>query len=358
MSPSQDAILLEALDRHVRRRTEGLATPSLLVGDVDHAWAVWRTWLHRRGRCAVLVESWEAREQVSAWALALVGSRDVMGDAERYVGLGQPRGSGHAPRFAGKTAHERRVLWDGLVPPAATPGAWELCHQLLEAAEPGSPGVLPTPLREAIAREPVTALQALAALVPAAELPALGFRGGRDCFPGLRSLTTLCQAVPALTVACVLAPADLAELERRGESRVLALLREGRLDVEAARDEGRERARSKPEWHLYQMLQHRPPTAGLFALNARVEGWEVDLLCPELKLAVEIDGYFHFQEPAAFRRDRRKDVALQLAGYLVVRVLADDVATRLDALLVELDTVITARRNGPSGQEPPHAKHR
>ncbi|OGV61326.1 MAG: hypothetical protein A2498_00990 [Lentisphaerae bacterium RIFOXYC12_FULL_60_16] len=41
---------------------------------------------------------------------------------------------------------------------------------------------------------------------------------------------------------------------------------------------------------------------------------EVDLLCPERKVVVEIDGPQHL-EPAAYRTDRRKDALLQEDGY-------------------------------------------
>ncbi|MEI7892742.1 MAG: hypothetical protein WCI05_06600 [Myxococcales bacterium] len=44
---------------------------------------------------------------------------------------------------------------------------------------------------------------------------------------------------------------------------------------------------------------------------------EVDLLAQELRIAVEIDGYYHFQGQAPYRRDRRKDFELQHRGYLV-----------------------------------------
>ena len=35
--------------------------------------------------------------------------------------------------------------------------------------------------------------------------------------------------------------------------------------------------------------------------------------------------YYHFKDADAYRRDRRKDLALQRAGYFVHRVLAEDV---------------------------------
>jgi very-short-patch-repair endonuclease len=48
---------------------------------------------------------------------------------------------------------------------------------------------------------------------------------------------------------------------------------------------------------------------------------------------IEIDGYFHFQDAESYRRDRRKDMELQKHGYLVVRVLAEDVVCRLEETL-------------------------
>ena len=41
----------------------------------------------------------------------------------------------------------------------------------------------------------------------------------------------------------------------------------------------------------------------------------------------------------AYRRDRRKDLELQKRGYLVVRVLAEDVVCRLEQVL---DTILAA----------------
>ncbi len=61
----------------------------------------------------------------------------------------------------------------------------------------------------------------------------------------------------------------------------------------------------------------------------------------ELKLAIEIDGYFHFQDESAYRRDRRKDLALQKHGYLVLRCLADDIVARFEEIL---DAILEAVR--------------
>ena len=45
----------------------------------------------------------------------------------------------------------------------------------------------------------------------------------------------------------------------------------------------------------------------------------------------------------AYRRDRRKDALLQEHGYLVLRFLAEDLGTRLDAVLDEVVRALAGR---------------
>jgi very-short-patch-repair endonuclease len=66
---------------------------------------------------------------------------------------------------------------------------------------------------------------------------------------------------------------------------------------------------------------------------------EVDLLCAEARLAIELDGAQHLSDPDAYRRDRRKDQLLQENGYFVLRFLAEDVGKDLDRVL---DTILRA----------------
>jgi very-short-patch-repair endonuclease len=54
--------------------------------------------------------------------------------------------------------------------------------------------------------------------------------------------------------------------------------------------------------------------------NARVAGYEVDAFWPAQRLVVEVDGWRYHSTRQAFERDRRKDAALQVAGYRVLRV--------------------------------------
>ena len=55
-------------------------------------------------------------------------------------------------------------------------------------------------------------------------------------------------------------------------------------------------------------------------MNARVAGWEVDAFWPAARLVVEIDGWRYHRTRRRFEDDRRKDAALQVAGYRVVRI--------------------------------------
>ncbi len=112
-----------------------------------------------------------------------------------------------------------------------------------------------------------------------------------------------------------------------------------------------DRARSAAERFLFERLESLPETTGLFRLNESLgfrfgsnRAVEVDLAAGSLNLVVEIDGYYHFQDPCSYRRDRRKDVELQQHGYLVVRVLAEDVVCRLEEVLDAILAAVAYRR--------------
>ncbi|GAA5481318.1 TOTE conflict system archaeo-eukaryotic primase domain-containing protein [Haloferula sargassicola] len=111
------------------------------------------------------------------------------------------------------------------------------------------------------------------------------------------------------------------------------------------------RARSAAEAFLFQRLESLTETAGLFRLNVKLpipfDGWsemEVDLYASALKLAIEIDGPQHLSNPAAYRRDRRKDVLLQEHGCHVLRFLTEDLSKHLDATLDAIHRAVAHRR--------------
>jgi very-short-patch-repair endonuclease len=148
-------------------------------------------------------------------------------------------------------------------------------------------------------------------------------------------------------------------LVRRGAAaRLLSLFDEvvsavSELGPESCNPVEIDRARSAAERFLYEQLEALHETVGLFRLNQSLgfpfgpdRAIEVDLAATSLNLAVEIDGYYHFQNPDSYRRDRRKDMELQKHGYLVVRVLAEDVVCRLEEVLETILAAVAFRRMG------------
>ena len=75
---------------------------------------------------------------------------------------------------------------------------------------------------------------------------------------------------------------------------------------------------------------------------------EVDLLCAEAQVAVELDGAQHLADAEAYRRDRRKEALLQQHGYFVLRFLAEDVGQHLDEVLDRIIAALVHRRRTDS----------
>src|SRR5206468_11569988 len=120
--------------------------------------------------------------------------------------------------------------------------------------------------------------------------------------------------------------------------------------------EGARRARSASEAFLYRRLDTLPETRGRFQVNVDLpiafDGFgrmEIDLLCADSGVVVEIDGAQHLADPVAYRRDRRKDQLLQENGYLVLRYLAEDLAKELDSVLDGILRTLSSRRKPAPG---------
>ena len=77
--------------------------------------------------------------------------------------------------------------------------------------------------------------------------------------------------------------------------------------------------------------------------DVRVYDYADDLLLADARVAIDLDGPQHLLDPAAYRRDRRKDRLLQEQGYLVLRFLAEDVAKDLNAVLDSILRVLATR---------------
>jgi superfamily II DNA or RNA helicase/very-short-patch-repair endonuclease len=162
-------------------------------------------------------------------------------------------------------------------------------------------------------------------------------------------------------------PADVplpidAQWKREYAASVKRLIRDGvdtslgNLFVSAVRvplpdSEGIDRARSATEAFLFRRLETLPATVGRFRLNAELpipfDNWgrmEVDLLCADTRIVVELDGAQHLESADAYRRDRRKDQLLQQNGYFVLRFLAEDVGKNLDMVLDTIQRTLHSRK--------------
>ncbi len=141
--------------------------------------------------------------------------------------------------------------------------------------------------------------------------------------------------------------ASVQRLVRDGVDSLLARLFLHATEPPAPSAEGILRARSASEAFLFRRLEGLRETAGRFELNGGLAipfgesgGMEVDFLCRDLKLVVELDGPRHLADTDAYRRDRRKDALLQEHGYFVLRFLAQDIALHLGEALDRIQRTI------------------
>jgi hypothetical protein len=393
------------LERHQRRREQGIPKLTVLSGPPGLAVPLWRRWLDSHHRALCISLSTSESEVARDWIEVLARARNLEVDAAEFVGnaAGLVSGELHS-RLEGKTAHERDVLLQELFPSISTGDVSAACRCLLQQVVHSPLGGTPGAVLEACERDPVRALAALHAIVPAGTAPALllsGF-GPEWLSRAARLAARLCDLVPSFVISLQVECPTLDTYLLGEESHAQALVREGLLALEAPSPEelkhrlralgvqatdllssslarlaadgvtdevvirygeaalarealssepaAADRARSTAEGFLRDMLEALPPTQGLFKNNERADfrinnrPVEVDFLSRSLRIAIEIDGYYHFQQPEAYRRDRRKDLALQRHGYLVLRFLADDVVARFEEIRDTILEVISLRR--------------
>lgn len=165
----------------------------------------------------------------------------------------------------------------------------------------------------------------------------------------VRDATTRAIASPGTPVAILCKHGELAAWRAGRSDRMAAMVDEGLMEIpeaavarlvaapgaprppRARRKSNGFDARSAAEAALYEALEASPSTQGRFELNGYLSvrfgsnAIEVDLIARQDRIAIEIDGFYHFNDLSAYRRDRRKDLLLQTQGLLVIRVLAQDV---------------------------------
>jgi len=178
-----------------------------------------------------------------------------------------------------------------------------------------------------------------------------------------RTAAARAAAAPLTPIALLTDAATLAVWRSGRRDRLAAMIAEGILEIAelaeppepsrppaAASSAALFDARSAAEAAMFEALEDSPSTAGRFELNGYLSvhfgagAAEVDLLSRRDGIAIEIDGYHHFQDLDAYRRDRRKDLLLQLQGLIVIRLHAQDVLRDPRPGIVAVSQALAYRR--------------
>ncbi len=356
---------LAPLERHHLRRTQGIPTVTVFAGpQLVPEWA----WKMRHGARATVTTAGSAEQVLDFWlrqpsmvkamqsaVFTELAAREGVSDAELTAIVGA-RSVSQLDEFSASSAIQlgipvQLVRWtlgltdSGLCVPT------EISLELLLRLGVRLPPLLVRPGQSGEAlREVAHSLFHFSETAPRAELAMALDESAlsvlRDVVPP-RLFSGLMEGLVVLRSVQASIVADAGSLTRRS-SDVSGAARSPNQACTLEYDE-EQFARSLAEGILYEQLEARPRTHGLFALNQVVgDSVEIDLVCERLKLAVEVDGYHHFRDADAYRRDRRKDVRLQELGYMVVRVLASDVHIELAHVLETIDRAIEQRRRrGP-----------
>jgi len=364
----------------------------VLAGPPDVGAALWDQWLKLRGRPSIRLHAPLESALLACGRAALQAQRPLEEAASES--LGQRFASlpeSVRPRLSTGTTHERGVALEALLRNSPSTDATLACQCLLSAAT----GDRAEELLRTFEGSALRAFAALCALMPEDAWPGLTLTpcDSSSCEAMAALAESVLGRVPAFPVSLLAHREWLAPFASSSASRATTLVREGIIDlprevasslpeelgafVRAVRDlspaahplgrllfeatqacsspasdsEAADRARSAAERFLFECLECFAPTRGLFELNVSpgftMEGRpvEVDLLSRGLRIAIEIDGWFHFRAPEDYRRDRRKDFALQRHDFIVVRFLAQDVVSELETVLATVEQAVSLRRS-------------
>jgi hypothetical protein len=105
--------------------------------------------------------------------------------------------------------------------------------------------------------------------------------------------------------------------------------------------------RQSPLESWFRYLVHNgglpPPVDQYLILAGGLRIGRVDFAWPEAMLVVELDGYEFHRSHSVFRDDRRRDRALELSGWRVLRYTKADLDETPDVVIAEVRAVLTDR---------------
>ena len=162
--------------------------------------------------------------------------------------------------------------------------------------------------------------------------------------------STRWRSAPVYEADLRLSAASTEYIRRQAPAAIPALER-AQTELENPGLDGLKGARSAAEALLSAVLEARELTRHRFQLNTLLpfnfgrRAAEGDLAAVDARLVVEVDGYYHFQDADAYRRDRRKDALFQEHGWFVLRFLADDITGKLESVITEIERIYLLRRS-------------
>jgi very-short-patch-repair endonuclease len=77
-------------------------------------------------------------------------------------------------------------------------------------------------------------------------------------------------------------------------------------------------------------------------VNVVIEGWTVDALWRRERVVVELDGRDNHSSPGQMERDRRKDLQLRAAGYVVLRYTWAQLIFEAPAVMADLRAALNS----------------
>jgi very-short-patch-repair endonuclease len=78
-------------------------------------------------------------------------------------------------------------------------------------------------------------------------------------------------------------------------------------------------------------------------VNVRIEGWPVDALWRRERVVVELDGLDNHHSPGQIERDRRKELVLRRAGFVILRYTWEQVTTEPELVIADLVATLVER---------------
>lgn len=351
-----DPAFVAALDRHAAERSRGASVLSIIAGDPTAALAGWAEWSAGHGYLTLTTEG-AGLDATIAELLAQIPWLRCLPAARANLAAAAHRDVDAIDASLDARSGRERSAWIASVAaldPQAQVSGWLLSSLREPRARVPDPTTAPVQGGELLG----IACRLVAPIAVLVHHPEPTAPWLERVIPTAAALVTY---LPEHSVA-VAAPFELVKcvLGSDRQSAALSMARQGIVPIAPRAEGSAVRVRVRAARVLHDALARDARTAGQFTLGAEVPLYpggptiEVDLLAASARLAVEIDGWYHFRDPQGYRSARITDARLQRAGVFVIRFLAEDVGERLEQIVEEIAVALRGRRASRGSMENPY----